>query len=48
VYVFSKNCATRVLGAFRSWLVAHNRIIGIVLGLVVGVWFVVKGVAQIA
>lgn len=48
VYVFSREWATRVLGAFRSWIVAHNRIIGIVLGLVVGVWFVAKGVAQIA
>jgi hypothetical protein len=46
-YVFARDWATRVLGGFRGWLVAHNRIIGIVLGLVVGVWFVVKGVAQI-
>jgi hypothetical protein len=48
VYVFARGWATRVLGGFRNWLVAHNRVLGIVLGLVVGVWFVVKGVAQIA
>ena len=47
-YLVARERATRVLGGFRSWLVAHNRVLGTVLGLVVGVWFVVKGVAQIA
>jgi Sap, sulfolipid-1-addressing protein len=47
-YVLARDRATRVLQGFRAWLVGHNRVISIVLGLVVGVWFVVKGVAQIA
>jgi hypothetical protein len=47
-YMLARDWATRVLGGLRSWLVAHNRVLGIVLGLVVGVWFLVKGVVQIA
>ncbi len=38
----------RELRRFRGWMVKHNRVISIVLGLVIGVLFLVKGVAQIA
>jgi Sap, sulfolipid-1-addressing protein len=47
-YVLARNWATQMLQGFRVWLVGHNRIISIVLGLVVGVWFLIKGVVQIA
>jgi Sap, sulfolipid-1-addressing protein len=47
-YVLARDRATRMLQGFRVWLVGHNRVISIVLGLVVGVWFLIKGVVQIA
>ena len=45
--VVAPNWATRQLQRLQAWLVHNNRVIGIVLGLVVGVLFVVKGVGQI-
>jgi hypothetical protein len=48
VYVLARDWATRVLQACRSWLIKNNRVISIVLGLVIGVWFIIKGVTQIA
>jgi Sap, sulfolipid-1-addressing protein len=47
-YVLARDRATMMLQGLRVWLVGHNRIISIVLGLVVGVWLLVKGVVQIA
>jgi Sap, sulfolipid-1-addressing protein len=47
-YVVARAWATRVLQGFQGWLVAHNRVISIALGLVIGAWFVVKGITQIA
>jgi Sap, sulfolipid-1-addressing protein len=47
-YALARDRATRMLQIFRVWLVGHNRVISIVLGLVVGVWFLIKGVVQIA
>ena len=46
-YVFARDWATKTLIALRGWLIAHNRMISIVLGLVVGALFVIAGVAQI-
>jgi hypothetical protein len=31
----------------RDWLIEHNRVISIVIGLVVGAWFIIEGVTQI-
>jgi hypothetical protein len=47
-YVLAREWATKALVALRAWLIAHNRVISIVLGLVVGVVFVIAGVVQIA
>ena len=47
VFVAAREWATRQLRRFEGWLLRHNRVIGIVLGLVVGIWFIVKGVTQI-
>lgn len=47
-YLLARDRATRMLEGFRVWLVGHNRVISTVLGLVVGVWFLIKGVVQIA
>jgi hypothetical protein len=47
-YLCAREWATRMLQGFRHWLLANNRVISIVLGLVVGVWFLIKGVTQIA
>ena len=47
VYVVARDWASRQLVKFRSWLARYSRAIGIVLGLVVGIWFIVTGVAQI-
>jgi hypothetical protein len=41
--VLARDWATRVLQACRSWLIKNNRVISIVLGLVIGVWFIIKG-----
>ena len=46
-YMFARDWATKTLTALRGWLIAHNRVISIVLGLVVGALFVIAGVAQI-
>lgn len=46
-YVVAREWAVRQLGRLQAWLVGHNRVLGIALGLVVGVLFLVKGVAQI-
>jgi hypothetical protein len=48
IYVFAREWATNVLQGFGGWLVAHNRVISITLGLVVGALFLVKGITQIA
>ena len=48
VSVLARDWATRVLQACRSWLIKNNRVISIVLGLVIGVWYIIKGVTQIA
>jgi hypothetical protein len=47
-YVLAPEWATKTLITLRSWLITHNRVISIVLGLVVGAWFVIAGVAEIA
>ena len=47
-YVAAPDWASRELQRFRGWLVKHNRVIGIVLGLVIGAWFIIWGVTQIA
>ena len=47
-YVLAREWATKMLIALRAWLIAHNRVISIVLGLVVGVWFLIAGVVQIS
>jgi threonine/homoserine/homoserine lactone efflux protein len=47
VYVVAREWATRTLGASRGWLIKHNRTISIVLGFVVGIWFIAKGLTQI-
>ncbi|MCW2523124.1 MAG: putative rane protein [Frankiales bacterium] len=48
VYAVARDWASRQLLRFRGWLVRNNRVISIVLGLVIGIWFTIKGVAQIA
>jgi Sap, sulfolipid-1-addressing protein len=47
-YLFARGWATKTLMTLRGWLVRHNRVISIVLGLVVGAWFVIAGVVEIA
>jgi hypothetical protein len=47
-YVVAREWASRTLIMLRGWLIAQNRVISIVLGLLVGAWFVIAGVAQIA
>jgi cytochrome c biogenesis protein CcdA len=47
-YVVAPAWATRVLERFRDWLTTNSRVISIVLGLVIGGWFLVKGITQIA
>jgi threonine/homoserine/homoserine lactone efflux protein len=47
VYAVARGWATRQLLRFRGWLVRSNRVIGIVLGLVIGTWFTIKGITQI-
>ena len=46
-YLLAPDPATRVLQRFRGWLVANNRVISIVLGLVVGAAFLVVGISEI-
>jgi hypothetical protein len=46
-YVFAREWATKTLTALRGWLIANNRVISIVLGLLVGALFVIAGVAQV-
>ncbi len=47
VFVATPDWASRHLRRFLGWLNRHSRPIGIVLGLVVGIWFLVTGVTQI-
>lgn len=47
-YVFARGWATKTLMTLRGWLVRHNRLLSIVLGLVVGAWFVIAGIVEIA
>ena len=47
VFVAAPDWASRHLRRFLGWLDRHSRPIGIVLGLVVGIWFLVTGVMQI-
>ena len=47
-YLVARESATRTLMTLRRWLISHNRVISITLGLVVGAWFVSAGVVQIA
>ncbi len=47
VYVVARDWATRQLVRFQEWLARHNRAIGIVLGLVIGILFIVEGVSII-
>ncbi len=46
-YVVAREATTRQLERLRGWLVSHNRVVGIVLGLVVGALFTLKGLAQL-
>ena len=46
-YLLARDWATKALETLRGWLIRHNRVISIVLGLVVGALFVVAGVTQI-
>jgi cytochrome c biogenesis protein CcdA len=48
VYILARDWATRALRACHGWLIKNNRTISIVLSLVVGVWFIIKGITQIA
>ena len=48
VYVVARDWAWQQLRRFQGWLARYSRAIGIVLGLVIGIWFIVKGVTQIA
>ena len=48
VYVVARDWATRQLVRFQEWLARRNRAIGIVLGLVIGILFIVEGVSIIA
>lgn len=47
VYAAAQDWTSRELQRLRGWMVKHNRVISIVLSLVIGVLFIVKGVAQI-
>ncbi len=47
VFVVARDCATRQLVRFQEWLTRSNRAIGIVLGLVIGMLFIVEGVSNI-
>jgi len=46
-YLLAPEWAMRTLLKLRDWLIEHNRVISIVIGLVVGAWFIVEGVTQI-
>ena len=46
-YLVAPDWATRTLVKLRGWLTRHNRVISIVIGLVVGAWFVSVGITQI-
>jgi hypothetical protein len=46
-FVVARGWATTQLERLRAWLVRNNRVLGIVLSLVIGVWFTVKGITQI-
>jgi hypothetical protein len=46
-YVLAREWAIGTLMKLRGWLIEHNRVISIVIGLVVGAWFVIEGVTQI-
>jgi cytochrome c biogenesis protein CcdA len=48
VYVVNPGWASRHLRRFQEWLARHSRVIGIVLGLVIGILFLVNGITQIA
>jgi hypothetical protein len=45
--VVAHDWATRQLVRFQEWLARYNRAIGIVLGLVIGILFIVEGVSII-
>jgi threonine/homoserine/homoserine lactone efflux protein len=47
-YLLAPAQATRALEQCRNWLTSNSRVISIVLGLVIGGWFLIKGVTQIA
>jgi cytochrome c biogenesis protein CcdA len=47
-FLLAREWTTTALVALRGWLTRHNRRISIVIGLVVGVWFVIEGVVLIA
>ena len=47
VYLVAHDWATRQLVRFQEWLARYNRAIGIVLGLVIGILFIVEGVSII-
>ena len=47
-YVVARKRTTTTLMTLRRWLISHNRVISIVIGVAVGSWFVVAGVVQIA
>ena len=46
-YLLARDWAMRTLTKLRGWLLEYNRVISIVIGLVVGAWFVIEGVTQI-
>jgi hypothetical protein len=46
-YVLAREWAIGTLMKLRGWLIEHNRVISIVIGLLVGAWFVIEGVTQI-
>jgi hypothetical protein len=47
VYIVARTWATRMLRSFQGWMVRNNRAIAIVLGVGVGIAFVVMGIVQI-
>ncbi len=47
VFVVNPGWASRHMRRFQEWLARHSRVIGIVLGLVIGILFIVNGVTQI-
>jgi threonine/homoserine/homoserine lactone efflux protein len=47
-YVLAPARATGMLQRVRDWLTSNSRVISIVLGLVIGGWFLIKGITQIA